>query len=388
MSDSAREAAGFLQIAVRRMARAHPFHAHLLSLGRFVHDESIETMGVTVRRGELLFLYCPQFVLSCSLDELVGVLHHEVLHVLFGHLTADPARYPDCAARTIAEEVTVNEWVNEPLPGSPVLLEDYPALPAEEDTETRYRRLTRRRPRAVVATVDDHGIWSEVRAAGALGEAAVLGAIERAARALTPEEIGRLPERMRDSIDNAGCGMAAGWAEEKLAADRAATIPWQAVLRKFVSTATTRQPSYLRPSRRFPELVGVVPGSTRRFGKPRVMVVIDTSGSMTSELLAQVAGELKTMATSHDVVVVECDAEIQRTYPFAGELREVRGGGGTDLRPPFEPAVLATIRPDVVVYFTDGEGPAHGNAPHVPVLWCLTPDGEAPATWGRTVWME
>lgn len=108
---------------------------------------------------------------------------------------------------------------------------------------------------------------------------------------------------------------------------------------------------------------------------------------MTSELLAQVAGELRTMATSHDVVVVECDAEIQRTYPFTGELPEVCGRGGTDLRPPLEPAVLATIRPDVVVYFTDGEGPAHADAPRVPVLWCLTLGAEPPAPWGRTVWM-
>lgn len=387
MSDSAREAAGFLRIAVRRMVGAYPFHAHLLSIGRLVDDADIETMGVTVRRGELLFLYSAEFVLTCSLDQLVGVLHHEVLHVLFGHLFASPADFPNRTARTIAEEVTVNEWVSEPLPGSPVVLADFPALPAQEDTDTRYRRLARQKPGTAIVTVDDHGVWGEVRAAGVVGEAVITSAVERAARKLTPDEAARLPEWMLEAIDRARRGVAAGRAQEKLAADRAATIRWQTVLRRFVSKATARQPSYARPSRRFPELVGVVPGSARRFDKPRVMVVIDTSGSMTSELLAQVAGELRTMATSHDVVVVECDAEIQSTYPFAGELQEVCGRGGTDLRPPLEPAVLATIRPDVVVYFTDGEGPAHADAPRVPVLWCLTPGAEPPAPWGRTVWM-
>lgn len=212
-------------------------------------------------------------------------------------------------------------------------------------------------------------------------------AVERAARALTPEEVARLPEWMRDAIDEARPGTAARPLVAKLAVDGAPTIPWQLVLRTFVGRATNVQPSYLRPPRRFPHLVGVVPGGARRPGKPRVMVVIDTSGSMTREQLEQIAAELRAMGSSRDVVVVECDDEIQRTYPFAGTLEEVHGGGGTDLRPPLEPAVLATIRPDVVVYFTDGQGPAQANAPRMPVLWCLTPGAEPPAAWGRTVWM-
>ena len=118
------------------------------------------------------------------------------------------------------------------------------------------------------------------------------------------------------------------------------------------------------------------------------MAVIDTSASMTNDLLQQIGQELVKMQSSHEVVVVECDDEIQRTYPFKGKLRKVHGRGGTDLRPPFEREILAKLRPDVVVYFTDGEGPAPNDPPRVPVLWCLTPGAQPPAQWGRTAWMK
>jgi predicted metal-dependent peptidase len=214
-----------------------------------------------------------------------------------------------------------------------------------------------------------------------------MSAIERAATMLTPEERACIPEDTRELIEKARRGNAAGRALAAVHLAETATVPWQKVLRRFVGRQTFFQPSYLRPSRRFPELVGILPGSTRRPGKPRVLAVIDTSGSITDALLGQIARELASVGASREVVIVECDALIQRIYPFKGELRDVRGRGGTDLRPPFERAVLGKIRPDLVVYFTDGEGPAPVEAPRMPVLWCLTPGAKAPVTWGQSVWM-
>ncbi len=59
------------------------------------------------------------------------------------------------------------------------------------------------------------------------------------------------------------------------------------------------------------------------------------------------------------------------------------GDRATDLRPPFR--LLDRFRPDVLVYFTDGEGPAPVAAPvGVEVLWVITgPHPFAPAPWGR-----
>ena len=53
------------------------------------------TVGVTVRDGGIALLYAPRFVAGCTLPELTGVLLHEVNHLLFGHVFADPKQFPD-----------------------------------------------------------------------------------------------------------------------------------------------------------------------------------------------------------------------------------------------------------------------------------------------------
>src|ERR1019366_9161943 len=145
-----------------------------------------------------------------------------------------PELYPDAIALTIAQEVTVNEFVPERLPGEPILLKDYPHLPALEDTETRYRRLAARRSGGRDrGPLDDHGGWDEVRAQGRAGGAIIMSAVERAAGKLTAEEMDRIPEETRDIIEAARQGEAAGWAFERVSPTHKATVPWQAVLRRF-----------------------------------------------------------------------------------------------------------------------------------------------------------
>jgi predicted metal-dependent peptidase len=165
-------------------------------------------------------------------------------------------------------------------------------------------------------------------------------------------------------------------------------LDWRRLLRRYVGQALERHSVFNRPPRRFPELVGQVPGQAWRASRPRVLAVLDTSASMTAATLARIGGELARLSRAAEVVAVECDARIQATYPYRGNLLKVHGRGGTDLRPPLEAPFLARLRPDVIVYFTDGKGPAPAKAPCVPVIWCLTPKGTAPAAWGRCVPMN
>jgi len=161
-------------------------------------------------------------------------------------------------------------------------------------------------------------------------------------------------------------------------------IDWASVLSVRIRIRGEIEPTYLRPARRFPGLAGVVPGSVRR--RPRIMAVLDTSGSMEADVLAMVNRELPALARVGDVAVVECDDRVRSVRPYARPLGEVKGRGDTDLRPPFEGRILSRIRPDAVVYFTDGGGEAPKQPPWgVPVIWCLTPGGETPASWGVTL---
>jgi hypothetical protein len=412
-------ALGRTKLAIERLASKYPLHAGILAQWSISEDASVGTMGVGYDGKRLRLIVCPAFATSVTMDELEGVLHHEANHVLFDHVLHEPGPGEDRAARTAAEEVTVNEWVPEPLPGRPVLLMDYPQLPPNEDTDTRYDRLKGEsqpksgkpnggaQPQAGTAgqaspspgtggvpTVDNHGTWAELAKDAAGAKAAVDMDVAEAWSGLTGAQKDGVGEPFASIAENAaensgldgggqGVGSAQGSGAEALAGGTA-KVPWQTLLRRHVGKILERRPVFGRAPRRFPELAGVVPGKGRFAAKPKVMAVIDTSGSMTAALLADISAELGVMARHFEVVVVECDAAIQAVYPYK-PITDVHGRGGTDFRPPLTAEFLRLHRPDVVVYFTDGFGPAPDKAPSVPVLWCVTPGGMKPAPWGLKI---
>lgn len=412
-------ATGMLDIAQQRLAQAYPFHARFIATWHTQASTLVHTVGVTVSGGKIMLYFDPTFVVACSFPHLMGVLHHEVNHLLFGHVFMDPGDFPDGQALTVAQEITANEWIPEPLPGTPVLLAHFPHLPANEDTCTRYHRLAwvdhgqslyqtgapmdRKTPLSVpnsaapghkhppsalppdATTLDDHHVWAEARASGPLGQMAVRVLIRQAVEALSPAQWQRLPPALRARLGSLGSGTAPGASLEALASDSSSHLDWRQLLRRYVHTATARRPVFTRPSRRFPTLVGIIPGHLPHLTRATIMVVIDTSASMSATMLERIAGELDRLAVGHEVVVVECDAVIHAVYPYRGRLSSISGRGGTDLRPPFDPALLGRLHPDLLVYFTDGGGPAPALPPPVPVLWCLTPGGQRPASWGRAL---
>ena len=409
-------ARGMIEVAQRRLLRDYPFHARFVAAWHSQATEIVPTVGVTVRNGRILLFFNPEFVVACSLPELGGVLLHECHHILFGHVFLDPRTFSDANALLIAEETTVNEWIREPLPGNPILLSQYPQLPAGEDTETRYRRLAqdpeqRKRgdryqkilsaglnsvplegktgPQPAnsdrLQPLDDHGVWDEGRDAGLVGQLAVRVVLRDTAQALSAEEWERVPAAVRQQVVNGSQADTAGGAVECLRPAGEGCVPWYQLLRRYVREATDTRPVFNRPPRRFPELVGILPGRRREATRARVMAIVDTSGSMCPAVLTMIAAELKLMSRTHAITVVESDTKVQRVYPFRGTMEHVRGRGGTDLCPPFDQALLAKVRPDVIICFTDGCGPAPDRPPQVPVIWCLSPGGQKPADWGREI---
>jgi predicted metal-dependent peptidase len=358
-----------LNRALLRMASTYSMYAYLLSLRAFQADPQVPTVAVMHCKNQLRYRYNPEFILSISDDELCGVIHHEINHIEFDHVYANPEDMPDRRARTIAEEVTVNEYVPEPLPGRPLTLDQFPELPPGEDTLTRYKRLQGKTDQ--YRWVDDLQIVDAWRGRYQDGD----GMDD------SRGHLSRLRERLRRNLDPAYL------AEQQLAltsdAPPSKPIHWIQLLRR-VGIEFGPRPVFHRPSRRFPQLVGIVPGTTVR-GRPRVMAAVDTSGSMSSESLERIGQELSRLAHYSEVTVVECDDVIRATYKLGGPLRGVRGRGSTDLRPPLACQCIDQVRPDVVVYFTDGDGTAPEQRPPVPVIWALLPGGKQPASWGETI---
>jgi predicted metal-dependent peptidase len=170
------------------------------------------------------------------------------------------------------------------------------------------------------------------------------------------------------------------------AGDGAAWIEWRRVLREAFPRRRAVRPDYLRPNRRFPERVGEVPGRTRRPPRPRLLVGVDTSGSMTGATLDRVADEIRRLARHAQLTIIECDAIVHRVYPLAGAPTAFVGGGDTDFAPIFD-ETRGTRDVEGLVLFTDGKGQMPDGPPTLPLLWVLTHDDPFLADWGSIVRM-
>jgi predicted metal-dependent peptidase len=374
-------AEGKIQLAKERLARRYPFHVAVLGQMRIVARRTIATVAVTFLGEDLLLLHNPRFVLACPVAELVGVLLHELHHVFFGHITMNLQDYPDRWAMALAQEVTVNEYIVEPLPAGAVKLEQFPELPPRESTRERYYRLekTPRKNRPLVSTLDDHSVWYEI-VDQEQAEAAIVQAVEIAAA------VTKVPQELREILKE-HIGMAPDDMQEAMFGEGTGTLQWGRLLRRYVGHVLEVRLIYGRVPRRFPRLVGIMPSQGRRSAKPKILAVIDTSASIRAAMLSVIDAELRQMARHSSVVVVECDAAVHAVYDYR-PLKAVHGRGGTDLRPPFERRFLRQQRADVIIYFTDGYGPAPEQPPGIPVIWCLTKHGEPPAAWGKVLRME
>jgi predicted metal-dependent peptidase len=398
-------------MALKRLAGSHPFHVSIIEKFALVPRRESSTLGVSMADNGIVLYYNPMFVADLPVSELGGVLLHVVHHVLFEHVVADPTDFPDPWARMVAEEITANEFVNEPLPAGAITLADFPGLPRLESTRQRYDRLKREQFGGATATttqdntrgssaktstttqetrghpsslttLDDHTLWS-VSSVDRHTQRAVIRRVVK--QALVGANIDKLPIEIRRSIENLGIGLNPGNDLETLAANRTAKVNWQSLLRSCIGQSVRARPVFNRPPRRFPELAGIVPAQSRRATKPKLMAIVDTSASMTEVLLADISAELTALGRTFEVLVVECDAAVQRVYPFRRAITEVNGRGGTDLRPPLKGEFLRAHRPDVIIYFTDGLGKAPKGAPVPPVIWCIVGGGRRPAAWGRVV---
>jgi hypothetical protein len=152
--------------------------------------------------------------------------------------------------------------------------------------------------------------------------------------------------------------------------------------------------TYRRPSRRATAVPDVILPSLRQ-PLPQVVMVLDTSGSMSDDLLAQALGEVNGVLRGlglarRNVRVICCDAQAY-DYQRVLDAREVRlsGGGGTDMGAGLAAAATLRPRPDLAIVLTDGHTPWPSRPPGGVrvVVGLMDQSGHAP-DWATTVLVD
>jgi predicted metal-dependent peptidase len=169
-----------------------------------------------------------------------------------------------------------------------------------------------------------------------------------------------------------------------------ARVPWQRIFRQYVQPAMGRDEfSLTHPARRYLLEDVVVPGVySERVG--RVVVALDTSGSMSQEVLAAAAAEISQLARqAEEATLIVADSTVHAVIPL-DRLQEYlakghfEGSGGTNHKPVFDHIREAHLAPDLFVGLTDLASEFPDHAPPYPVIWVVPPD-HADAPWGRVV---
>ncbi len=152
------------------------------------------------------------------------------------------------------------------------------------------------------------------------------------------------------------------WAEGEL---DEAKVPWRRVLSGAIKRAIAHRAgqvdySYQRPGRRrVPQVL--MPAMRRPI--PSLAVVVDTSGSMSTEDLRSALAEVKGISSQvgvrgRQLRLLHVDEAVHCIEPvFDLHTVKCHGGGGTDMTVGISAAENLRPRPDAIIVLTDGETP-------------------------------
>jgi len=174
------------------------------------------------------------------------------------------------------------------------------------------------------------------------------------------------------------------WVDDLLAP----SLPWRALLARFLAVNQRDDYSWRRPSRR--EGDALLPRLSSE--GLDVVAAVDTSGSISDEELREFVTELDALKgqVRAKVTLLACDNHVAENAPWEFEPWDtmqlppgLEGGGGTDFRPVFDWVETENRSPNLLVYFTDAEGRFPPLPPGYPVIWLVKGKGKVP--WGERV---
>ena len=321
-------------------------------------------------------MYNPEFFLAQTQEQQVGLMLHEIMHVVFQHmfrrndleekdygkwnvagdyvinleLVKSRAQLPEGAlldkkyADMTTEEVFAMLPDDPPEMNAPGFMEDIQG-PAENATESEINEMQR--------TIDDILIQADMQAKAAKKAGSV------------PASVQRYLKELLNPI-----------------------VPWQQVLKNFMTRAAKVDWTFRKPNRRyFPDhLLPSLSGEA----VCDIAVMVDVSGSVGDHEFAVFLSEIKSvikLMRPTKTTVVQFNSQIiqENILHTHQDLVHVdfRGGGGTRIDPVMDWAI--ENRPNVLIVITDGYYAPPTKKPKCPVLWVVFDNNSFEAPFGRHV---
>lgn len=411
MALSEEEIRGYIRrllLSRMRILCNHGFYGLLLMHMTYSIDEALDTAATDGVR----IMFGADFLDSLTDSELDFVMMHEILHVVLRHCLRGADR--DGERFNIACDIVVNSNIllehqmdrqsitlkkyGESMHLAPDGKEGY-EYTAEQVYEMLPEQMERKegtrggialgRAKQEPARVkspapqmwDDHSPWGMVEDDDVIRDVWVKR-FEDACEAISVRD----PSNTR--------GLLPMFAQRLWEKMRKPQTDWRTVLNDFVQEETADY-SFLPPDRRFDGSPFFLPDFNWKEDRVEdILFMIDTSGSMSDEMIAAAYSEIKGAIDQFDGRLKGWlgffDAAVIEPKPFEdeAEFRVIRpaGGGGTDFQIIFEYVILhmGARLPASIIILTDGFAPfpKEALARGIPVLWLLNNE-EVEPPWGK-----
>ena len=374
-----------------------PFYAHFLSgIVRCISTE-VPTAAVGLHNGKVNLFVNEEFFLKelTTISSRIAVIKHETLHLLFKHLFRfDKSKY-DHKFFNIAADIVVNQFIGKwNLPKSAVTLDTFPDLGLEKDKnlEWYYKKLNDLNTKMNKSKKQESNNYYDLnspKSAKALEEVLVKNWHSDHSKWINIDELkdftnadvdlDRLIVQAKDRTPSKDYGTIPNAIKQQIALiidKRNPKINWRRVLNIFSSSS--RKTSVKYTNKKISKRYGTRPGIYIKRSQ-KIAVAIDTSGSINIDDFNIFFSEIYFMwKNGAEIVIIECDSAVQRTYPYQGKLpTEIRGRGGTAFDPVFSYLNMDRfIKYDGCVYLTDGYAAEPKIKPHCKLLWVITSDGQ------------
>lgn len=349
-----------LSRACAQLMIKHPFFGSLVYQHEMEITESVDTAAAS---ADNRMLFNPRFVEKVDPDQLVFLVAHEVMHIVFAHAQRRGNRDHELfniACDAVINEILISERVGTFIEGG-VRMQG-----AEKETsENIYKVLAQNSSPGEGNESGGNRKRSEGK--GYEGQLSIKDLPEEVAQKTDAEVKAAVAEgklklgqaaamaRMQGKMSGALAGIIDKLLESKL--------PWYQILERYMVGKADQRYNWSRPHRRRLN-IAYMPSRERYPSMGEIVVGIDVSGSISDREVSQFLGHCKAifdLCHPKKIYVVYCTTEIEAVDEFDSSEevvpRKNRWCGGTHM-----PAIMDWIKdkgidPDVCVTFTDGETP-------------------------------
>jgi predicted metal-dependent peptidase len=336
--------------------------------------------------------YTMEFVEKHDHDTLTGVLVHEVMHVILRHMLRCEQRDPKLW--NIATDLVINHYLTDwrmKLPANGV----FPTNKPWSDF------LAGKDMSKLTAEEVYHLIWQKLpKVGGGGGQGSEWGGVFQPTNAdgsplneqdeaLLDAEITQMSataEAAAKAIGKMPSGLA-----ELITKAQPPQVRWEDKLRRVIGGDRPEDYTYTRPNRRAFHMMRVMLPGNKKVGTGRIVIAVDTSGSVSTRELQHILGEINAVIEENspeELIVIQCATKVVAVdYYGPGEhipSMKTVDRGGTCVAPVFEYIAAHNIDPAHLIYCSDMEvDDIPKDPPHYPVLWVNTSgNGGRTAPWG------